>query len=269
MNKIIKNQLYLLFKKKNVYIFFIIICLILMQIYNVYINQTVENINATYLDSILKIYGGIYKNTSILNIVYWILLIILLFILTENYNGIFYGFDIMLLSRSDSKAQWWISKIITSLIITVIYAFTIIILSKLLSHIVFKSDYLTEYGKIYYPNIDLDMISSIKIQLFLIGIFVTGFLSIITLFQILNLLFNNNVQSYVIFIIISIVLVILYQNNLIPRLLSPLYYPSILNLNTNTDNIFICILANILLTFINIIISTIIVIKKDYSEFIN
>lgn len=172
----------------------------------------------------------------------------------------------MILSRFNSKTKWWILKVLSSLLVTILYSILIISLSKLLSHIIFESNISTSYAEIYYPNIDISLISPIKIEILLMFIFITGYISIITLFQIVNLLFNNTAQSYIFFVVLSVELAVLYKNNLIPRLFSPLYYPSILNLQSNISDILSCIGSNIILSVINIFISTIIINKKDYQK---
>lgn len=261
MNRSILNELFLSFKKKNIYLFCILTFLILMKVYNLNISQKLENIDSSYLDSIIKIYGGIEKNALLPNLIYWISLITLLLILTRSTNEILYGFDIMILSRSNSKIKWWLSKVISSILITITYSLFIVITSYILSYVILKNNNLSKL--IYYPNLG----SPLKLLILSICILTTGCICIITLFQFINLIFDNNPKSYIILIIISIILCVLYENNFISRLLSPLYYPSLLDLNYNIKEILSSIVFNILSTFVNICISTIIIIKKDYSKF--
>lgn len=88
------------------------------------------------------------------------------------------------------------------------------------------------------------------------------------IFQTINEITNNNIKIFIVFIIIMVINGILHMNNLIPRVLSPLNYPSILDITPNVGNYIKCIILNIVLIIFNTMVGSIFIIKKIYYKFL-
>ncbi|MBX4262994.1 hypothetical protein K2182_24950, partial [Clostridium estertheticum] len=72
-------------------------------------------------------------------------------------------------------------------------------------------------------------------------------------------------NSYVVILILCIMLGVLYMQGIIPRVLSPINYPSTLDIAPNIGSYLKNIVMNIVLSLINIAISLIFVTHSDYT----
>lgn len=265
MKSLIINQIYYSIRKKYMYLLMIPILIIIAQSYELYNINNIEGINVIYADGILNICGGVYKNFLLIKLITWLILTITLLMITQSTTCIMSGFDILLLTKAESKLKWWASKVISLIIITLLYSFFILILSKVIFSIFFTNAQVwSNYSKVYYPNIYNSTMKPREIEFMLTSVFVTGFIALTTLFQTLNSLLNNTVKAYISIFIVFIILSILYSNNLLIRALSPFNYPSILDMDCNVVTYARNIIFNILVSIINIIVSFGSIIKKDY-----
>ncbi len=262
----ILNELYLCFNKKSFNVLALTGINILIQLYIVYTNQKIEVIKASSIDGILKALGGIERNFSLFPLINWIILIGLLLLITQSSTSIMHGFDIMLLMRSNSKTKWWLCKVISLIVIDCIYALLIIIATKTLSILFFySSNQWSKYNSIYYPHIYRCNITPNQMEIIIALTLITGFFAITTLFQSISLIFNNNSKFLIVLITLSIMLCIFYTHRCIPRVISPINYPSVLDLNPSKKIYLSSILFNSTLTLFNILVGIITINKKDYS----
>ncbi|MBX4263006.1 hypothetical protein, partial [Clostridium estertheticum] len=176
---------------------------------------------------ILKVCGGIDKIFYLPNLFQWILLIGILLLLVQSSTSIIGGFDTLLLMRAGSKLRWWIAKVVSLLIITFIFTIMLILITKIISNVAFPSlNKWSQYTYLYYPKIFASSISPHKMEFIIFCVLLTGFIAITTLFQTINLIFNKYANSYVVILILCIMLGVLYMQGIIPRVLSPINYPS-------------------------------------------
>lgn len=265
MKSMIYNEFCMCFNRKNLKVLLLIELYIIAEMYNLYRSITIENINALDVDGILKICGGLYAPFSLFNIIGWLLIISVLIFISSNNISIMNGFDMMVLSRASSKGKWWISKIMSLIIINVFYTLVVIITSKIFSFIIFKpSNKWSIYTSVYYPNVYNSLITPMKLEIIIFFMLLTGFIALTTLFQTVNMIFNNDSKIYVVLIIISLSLAILYTQGLIPRVLSPLNYPSILDIVTIKTSYLKYLSTNIIFIIVNVLVSLMVVTNKDY-----
>lgn len=270
MGTLILNELYVCINKKTIYFWLLIQFVILCPIYFVYSSSSSEGIEATTLEAALNVFGGLSKKHTILSLAFWLSIIVMLMIISYNITNVLYGFDVMLITRCGSKTKWWLSKVIAIIIINVIYSLVVIVSTKAISIIFLKNvDQLSPYSQIYYEHIYESSISPVYLKICVIAILITGFMAINTLFQNFNIIFFNSSKAYVCALIVSIFLLALYSKGAIPRWMSPLNYPSILDLDGDKDIYLHSIIFNLVLTLFNIIIGLIIINRKDYKSLHN
>ena len=265
MKRLILNELYSCFKKSNVYVLVFLCLSIFLQIYMLLYDKNVEKVTAINTDGLLKVCGGLDKRFFLPNLSQWMLLIGILILLVQFSTNIISGFDIFLLSRSGSKLRWWIAKVLSLVLINFIYTIMLMFITKIICYAVFKNfNQWNTYTYLYYHNIYASKISPNKMQLIIFFILSTGFIALTTLFQTIKLIFNNYSKSYIVMLIICIILGVLYMGGIIPRLLSPINYPSTLDIVPNIQSYLKNIEMNILLSLINIVIALIVITNSDY-----
>ena len=267
MKSLIYNEFCMCFNRKNLKILLIVLGYIFLEVYSLYSINSIENMHAIDTDGVLRVCSGINESFSILNIMKWSFLVVILICICSNNIMIVSGFDIMLLTRVSSKGKWWICRIISLIIINLFYALFVLLTSKLLFFIVFKSgNRWSDYTNIYYKNIFNSNISPIKLEIIMFFILLTGLMCLTTLFQTVSIIFNNNLKVYVMLIIISLGLFILCEQGTIPRVMSPFTYPSIDNITFHNYGYIKSLLSNLILTVINVLVSLFIVINKDFKN---
>lgn len=269
MISLILNELYVCINRKVIYILILIHVVILSQMYFVY-SSSVEEMEATTLDAALKVFGGVSKEYSMFPLIGWLIVIVMLMLISKNSTSVLHGFDVMLLTRCSSKTKWWLSKVMALIIINAIYWLVIIVSTKVISLLIFENTGLmSSYSQIYYEHIYESSINPNYIELFTITILITGFIAISTLFQSVNIIFFNSSKAYLSMLIVSIVLFILYSKEVVPRWMSPLNYPSLLDLKADKAIYLYSIIVNLILTLVNIVVGLIIINRKNYKSLDN
>jgi hypothetical protein len=265
MKQLILNELYSCFKKRNWYVLLLLCLNVLLQAYKLLYTKNVEGVTAINTDGILQVCGGLDKKFFFLNLVQWMLLIGILLLIVQISTSIIAGFDIYLLTRSGSKLRWWIAKVVSLVLINFMYTIMLMIITKIICCVVFKnSNKWSAYSYLYYHNIYASNIDPNKMQLIVFSILITGFIALTTLFQTIKLIFNNYSKSYIVILIICIMLGILYMGGIIPRILSPINYPSTLDIVPDSQSYLKNIAMNIILSLINIVIGIMVVTNSDY-----
>ncbi|MBU3178646.1 hypothetical protein KPL47_20245 [Clostridium estertheticum] len=243
MKRLIVNELYSCYKKRNAYILVLLFLNILLQVYILIDTKNIGKVDATSTDGILKVCGGLNKIFYLPNLFQWILLIGILLLLVQSSTSIIGGFDVFLLTRAGSKLRWWTAKVLSLILITFIFTILLMVITK-----IFASS-----------------INPHKMEFIIFCVLLTGFIAITTLFQTINLIFNKYANSYVVILILCIMLGVLYMQGIIPRVLSPINYPSTIDIATNIESYLKNIEMNIALFLINIAISLIFVTHSDYT----
>ncbi|MCB2293529.1 hypothetical protein LGK95_08345 [Clostridium algoriphilum] len=206
------------------------------------------------------------KKYFLLNLFQWMLLISILLLLVQFSTSIIGGFDVLLLTRSGSKLKWWMAKVVSLVLINFIFTIMLMLITKIISYVVFPDiNKWSACTRLYYPNIYASSIDPNKMELIIFCILITGFIALTTLFQTINLIFNNFPNSYIVILILCIILGLLYSQGVIPRVLSPINYPSTLDIEANIEAYLKNIGMNIVLFSINIFISLIAVTNRDYT----
>lgn len=265
MKRLILNQLYSCYKKRNFYVLVILCLNILLQLYALIHTNNIDSVTAITTDGILKVCGGLEKKVYLLNLFQWMLLIGILLLLVQFSTSIIGGFDTFLLIRSGSKLRWWIAKVISLILINFIFTIILMFITKIISYVALPHiNNWSTYTSLYYPNIYASNIDPNKMELIIFCILITGFIALTTLFQTINLVFNNYLNSYIVILILCIMLGVLYMHGIIPRILSPINYPSTLDIVPNIKSYLKNIETNIILSLIFIVISLIVVTAKDY-----
>ncbi|MPQ31359.1 hypothetical protein E4V42_07905 [Clostridium estertheticum] len=266
MKRLIVNELYSCYKKRNAYILVLLFLNIFLQIYILIDAKNIGKVDATSTDGILKVCGGIDKIFYLPNLFQWILLIGILLLLVQSSTSIIGGFDVFLLTRAGSKLRWWTAKVLSLILLTFIFTILLMVITKILSHIAFPAfNKWSQYTYLYYPKIFASSINTHKMEFIIFCVLLTGFIAITTLFQTINLIFNKYANSYVVILILCIMLGVLCMQGIIPRALSPINYPSTIDIAPNIGSYLKSIGMNIVLSLINIAISLIFVTHSDYT----
>lgn len=265
MKRLIINELYSCYKKMNVYILILLSLAIFLQVYILINTKNIQGITAITSDGVLKVCGGLEKDFYLPNLFQWLLLIGILLLLVQSSTSIIGGFDVFLLTRAGSKLRWWTSKVLSLILMTFIFTIVLMVITKIYSKIAFPTlNKWSTYTHLYYPKIFASSISPHKMELIIFCVLFTGFIAITTLFQTINLFFNKYANSYIVILILCIILGVLYMQGIIPRVLSPINYPSTLDIATNIESYLKNIEMNIALFLINIFISLMFVTHSDY-----
>lgn len=265
MKNLILNQIYS--TKKNVVTSILLILFFnICQLISILNDGKLDKLEVRPLDFFIKIYGGVHSKFFIFQYIQWIVVICTLLLIIENIINSYKGLDLMIINRSGFRLKWWSSKIISLFLLNIIYIIAIIVIYKILSIIFLcPSNYKiwSTYSKIYYIDLYNSTINPDKVLFMCLCIMLTGFIAISTFFQTINEITNNNIKIFIVFITIMVINGILHMNNLIPRVLSPLNYPSILDITPNVGNYIKCIILNIVLIIFNTMVGSIFIIKKD------
>lgn len=254
----------LILKKKNILFIYILGFFIFLQVFLFISTKNIEEANAIISDGALSIYGGLYKNFSLINILNWMTVVGLLLIIVQSNNSGIEGLNTILLLKVGNKIKWWFSKIISLFFLNFIYAILLVLGTRLIVSLFCESSiYWSKYTQIYFNNIYNSNIQTYTLEILLFSILITGFLALTTLFHNINLICNNS-KCHVMLTLISFILSVLYINEYIPRELSPLFYPSTLDLNANVSEYFSSIKFNVIFTLINVALGMVIVTKKSF-----
>lgn len=265
MKRLILNELYSCYKKINAYVLVFLCLNIFLQVYMIIHTKNVASVMAITADGILNVCGGLEQKFNLINLFQWMLLIGILLVIVQFSTSIIGGFDIFLLTRSGSKLRWWIAKVISLILINFIFTTMLMSTTKIISYVAFPTlNKWNAYTYLYYPNIYASNIDPNKMELIIFCILITGFIALTTLFQTINLIFNNYLNSYVLILILCIVLGVLYMQGIIPRILSPINYSSTLDIAPNIESYVKNIETNIVVFSINIVVSLLVVTNKDY-----
>ncbi|MBZ9637646.1 hypothetical protein [Clostridium sp. FP1] len=265
MKQLIINELYSCYKKRNAYGIVILCLSILLQVYMLISTKNIEKVDAISTDGILKVCGGLKKNFFLPNLSQWMLLIGIMLLIVHFSTSIIGGFDTLLLMRAGSKLRWWIAKVVSLLIINFIFTIMLILITKIISNVAFPSiNKWSQYTYLYYPNMYASSINPYKMEIIIFCILLTGFIALTTLFQTINLIFNKYANSYIVILTLCIILGVLYMQGIIPRILSPINYPSTIDISPNIGSYLKSIGMNIVLFLINIIVSIVVVTHNDY-----
>ncbi|WP_243108684.1 hypothetical protein [Clostridium rectalis] len=265
MKNLILNQVYST-KKNFIKSILFIFSLNVFQLISILNQGKLDKLDIKPLDFFIKIYGGVQSDFFIFQYIHWIVIICTLLFIVENIINSYKGLDFMIINRSGFRLKWWCSKIISLFLLNIIYLIVIIIIHKALTLLfLYPADYKiwSAYSKIYYNDLYNSTMNPYKLFFICLCIMLTGFIAITSFFQTINVITNNNIKIFIVLIIIIIINGILYMNNLIPRVMSPLNYPSILDIKPNIYNYLKYIDANIVLILFNTIVGSIFIIKKD------
>lgn len=265
MKNMILNQIYS--TKKNFLIsIFLVLSLNICNVFSILNDGKLNKVKVTSVDFFIKLYGGIEGEFYLFQYIQWIIIIGIILLIIESIISSYSELDSMIITRAGFRLKWWISKITSLMILNIIYVMVIIGINKILSTLfLYSSNYKnwSDYSKIYYVNLYNSTISPYKIVVICFATMLTGFMAISTLFQIINEITNSNIKILISCVVIMIINSILYTNNLIPRVISTLNYPSILDITPDIRSYINNIFLNIVLIMINTTVGSIIIIKKD------
>ncbi|MBV4438233.1 hypothetical protein [Clostridium tyrobutyricum] len=263
MKNLILNQIYS--TRKNILL--VIILLLFLdssQLVFMLNDAKLNNVTASQLDFLIRIGGGIQQNFNLFQYIKWIIVICTLLLLVENINNTNKGLDLMLISRTDSRFKWWSSKIIALILLNIFYVVLFFGMQKLISMIFLPSTNIwSSYLKIYYLKFYNSSLAPKEFQIIILGILLTGFIAISTLFQTINLIFSSNEKVFIIAVIVFLISGVLYMNRSVPRVLSPLNYSSTMDILPNIQCYARSIFLNIILIIVNVTAGYLVVRKKS------
>lgn len=250
-------KLYLLFylRKSQFVIAVLGLANVICQIYVLNQISTIEKVEVTVTDSMLRIFGGLKQTYHFATFIHWLLTLLPIVLLIQNSDCPWEGLHTFLLNRNGFRVKWWLAKSASMIFIIFFYQFSLFLVTALISSFIFQTgDKWTGFTMLYYSDIYEAEIPTQTMIVVLLLFFLTGGMVLTLLLSTLNFVMNYDLKKMSIIILIFIVLAILAIDGIVPRYLSPFLYTSTLDIVptyfTYRMNLFIniCVLAICLLT---------------------
>lgn len=185
----------------------------------------IKNEQGNLTDFILYALGGWQYPMTILSIIQWLMLILLVLLVSQwSYIGS-HAWVIMVINRYKSRVYWWFSNCIAQLFICIL-VILIIITGHLIAGTVFFDNYLG-WGsytlKQYFFASDPNPIPFLVVGFFTL---LSGMYALVLLQMVVKNIFYIEGASMILFMIL-ILLGFAYIYHHLPRILSPVFYPSV------------------------------------------
>lgn len=202
--------------------FFIVLALV-----HVKIIQSTDSYSFHFWDYLLISIGGIFIQDSIWKLFGWMSAIVPIMFYLFHLIGVMGGYDLFLFLRSRSRIRWWTAKYIAILLLTTFYAVWYVLVHAFVGLIYFPID--SQWGS-YVQLIGLNQNHKPFIMLVIVFlIFVTGLIAFSAIAQ-LTLMRRKTSTGLILFSIFIYISGIAYLEGLLPREVTPIMYPSFLDL---------------------------------------
>lgn len=266
MKTLVKIQLRAILNKKNFFLligcitlFFFFQGFRLQQIFYIY------ELKGNAFDFFLFTIGGYQSPLLFSFLIGWLVLNLVFLYTSVSSSTTIDNFGASLISRIPNRIKLWISICITQFLMTIFILFLMIVIYLIVSYLLFDfkfvfSPYTFEfYSSVAKINLSINMIVLSIVTNFIIGLY--------SLFMLMHLFLNitlNKRYMYIIFLFICIFTSVFYIYIGLPKIFSPVFYPSTLSDNLSFNKVLSALGSNILISTLIIIIVGFIYRKKTF-----
>lgn len=197
--------------------------------FNLLSNSTLISVNLW--DYLLISMGGVFVHGRFWMLFGWISTIAPMLFYIYYLVGATGDFDIFVLTRIGSRGRWWMAKFLTGICLVVLYSILYLFVHLIIGTIFFSVEpNWSSFSQLNYVQILQLRIQPALLISFVWLLFVTGIMAFSIFAQAITIVFKN---SSTVFIILTIMLLVLgeaYFLGFLPRELSPIIYPSFVDL---------------------------------------
>lgn len=222
----------------------------------------------TQAEAGLSIYGGMNKLFNPMEYGKWIVLNGFMLLLVLYQHSAMGSLDMMLLARSTSRGMWWTAKLMSAVLISLIYSILIVLCTNGLAGLfLLSSDQWSLVTEAYFPGIYDSELSVSSLRIASIIIFITGNLAMVTLFLTLNIACAFQPRRIFGVVIGFVICTGVYVGGGWPKLLTPMLYGSTLDLPASIQNYGGVIVSNLVVILVSIISGYVLVRKYSISSY--
>lgn len=179
--------------------------------------------------------GGVsFQTGTVLQYMIWVCSVAPLFLFMYHVHNVASGFDLFLILRSSSRAGWWSARIITLCIISILYSLWLTLCHFIIGILYFPLESGVPSYKILYSFLNSLNYSQYEVVGLMILLLTSGLLAISIFTQSITVFFKNASSAYVLMLCLSIILGQLYLRNMLPRMFSPIFFSSFVDVFTQT-----------------------------------
>lgn len=251
MKKLIQLNLLLSFRWKTFLI--ISIYLLLLAVTRAYLLHHDANIGSIHIniwDLLIQSQGGLKvdpEDFKMWEYAGWVSSVIPILFFTYQVAGLTTGYDTFLLTRSGSRCLWWVAKLISIMILSILYGTWLLLVHGTVGICFFpvEEDWST-YFTMAFPGLAQLHIGPGLTILMIWSVFVSGLIAISFAVLVMALFFINSTHAYIMATILHFSGGAFYLNGLITKKWAIFFYPSLLD-SLQLDNPDLFVVTNLLL----------------------
>lgn len=247
-------------KKKNLKFFLGIWFILLIYLVKIKYYFVQYDLNGNLTDYMIFSIGGWESPILFTSLLDWSFLVFLTLCMSITMSSNFEKINSIILNRVGSKGKFWMYICVNELFFCFLITFLVFIFSLIIG-ICFLgySTNVSEYTKIFYK--DLSNIGFYNLMIYIFIVFFTGIYLLQIMIRAFVCFFYNVNIFYVIFLIICIFSGFLFVYFKIPKILSPLFYPSLML--DDSFLIYMNIFRNLIMTILFMIIGYFTYLNRD------
>lgn len=268
MKSIIIIQLKAIFTKKvTLSLFIFSLFLAVLQALRLRQYFLIYELEGNSLDFLFFTIGGWQSPLSFSFFLAWLLFIIIPLCLSILSSTSIDELSLFILNRIQKRMNLWVANCIVQLLLCSIYFILIAVIHVVVGYLFFNFKWeFSLYSLEFYKDWVESKIPIEQILFSISLIFLSGLYSLFMFMQAFLLLPLSKTSVYISFILITITTSIAYIYADLPKIFSPLFYPSTLSVSANIKALWFALGVNIGILFVSMIGGTILYRKKEFNN---
>ncbi|MGN7472069.1 hypothetical protein [Brevibacillus sp. SAFN-007a] len=179
---------------------------------------------------LIKSIGGLFFHSKIIEVIFWTLTTLPLLLFIYRMVVHFSEYDQYILLRVQTRSTWWVGKFVSCALVSVVYGLWYIVIQLLVGSVFFSLPFFYEIHSVGgIARLSVPSLAG-RMDLMAIFVFLTGLVALGAVSLLAALLGRRAGSAYLVFTLLLFISGVLYVQQLIPREISPMMYPSFLDL---------------------------------------